>query len=119
MSDIIKCAFFCFIFRPPGYTSGGGTLTLNGANFGPAGTQTVNVGSNTCSGVSGSQTQVTCTLPVGQGSAAVTLSTPSGSNSQTSGSQTFLYSAPMVTGVSGSGAAPTSGLSGGSWTGIS
>ncbi len=86
-----------------GPTSGGVIITIDGANFGPAGA-TVTVGANACGAATTTHTRVTCTLPAGTGTKAVQVTT----GGQTSNSSSFTYAAPAVSAVTPS-TGPTTG----------
>ncbi len=92
-------------------TIGGTPLTIHGDNFGPSGTaRTVTVGSAACPLEAGtdSHTQLTCTLPPGQGHDLVVGVTLDGQTSMDTTS--FTYDPPSITSIT-----PTSGRIGGGY----
>ena len=78
-----------------GPTTGGTTLTLQGTNFGISG-GSVTVGGIACPIVSQSSTQITCTLPAGQGTNQVVKVSVGG---QVSNTLMFSYLPPNLTGI--------------------
>jgi hypothetical protein len=80
-----------------GLTSGGGTVTIAGSNFG-ATSGTAAIGTYYCAVVTWADTIVTCTLPTGMGvSLAVVLTTFDSSDSNTN--VVFNYTKPNITSV--------------------
>ncbi len=101
-----------FNYSPPGITSivpasgptaGATSIVINGTNFGTSGTATL--GGAACTGLIVGQTQITCTIPPGQGTNVPLVYSVGG---QTATSTSFSYSAPLVTGIL-PGSGPASG----------
>lgn len=86
------------IFPASAFTSGNTLVTVSGTNFGTrAQNASVLFGTATCSSlVVVSQTSITCILPAGQGSTAVSVTI----GGQTSQSIQFLYSSPVISQIS-------------------
>ena len=83
-------------FGGPRGTAGGTALTITGANFGPpSAVLTVTVHGAACPVSSHDQTQITCTLPAGQGSVPVVVTV----GGQSSPAASFTYNAPTVSSV--------------------
>jgi len=85
------------IVEPTSPTSGGGYLTINGKNFGPAGPGTVLIGTRSCYpiGAGWDHTRILCTVPAGQGKDLEVSLTRSGETAVAA--ETFSYHAPSVT----------------------
>lgn len=76
------------------FTAGGTTLTIAGTSLSTAGT--VSVGGQPCTGPTFTHTQVTCTLPAGQGRSRAVFVTVAGVQSN---SLLFNYADPTITGL--------------------
>lgn len=90
------------ITPPNGATAGGTVLTITGTNLGTSGT--VTIGGNVCTPSAWTHTQITCTLPAGQGRAAPVVVTVGGQ----SVNGMYAYGAPVI-----NNAAPLTGPSAG------
>jgi hypothetical protein len=88
-----------------GSTAGGTTLTLQGTNFGASGAA-VSVGGSACPVLTQSHTSLTCALPAGVGVNQLVRLAVGG---QTSGTLSFSYDPPFITGLSPSSASTAGG----------